>query len=45
MQKYDLHDRLIDFAVTIINITKEIENTKAGNHLAGQIIRPNLHLH
>jgi four helix bundle protein len=30
---------MIDFAVAIINITKEIENSKAGNHLAGQIIR------
>jgi four helix bundle protein len=39
MQKYDLQERLIDFAVAIINITKEIENSKAGNHLAGQIIR------
>jgi hypothetical protein len=38
MKEYDLHERLIDFAVTIINITKEVESSKAGNHLVGQII-------
>jgi len=37
--KYDLHERLIDFAVIIIEVTKEVENSKAGNHLVGQIIR------
>jgi four helix bundle protein len=39
MKQYDLHERLIDFAVMIINITKSVENSKAGNHLVGQIIR------
>ncbi len=39
MKPYDLHERLIDFAVIIINITKDVENSKAGNHLVGQIIR------
>ncbi|RZJ31956.1 MAG: four helix bundle protein [Flavobacterium sp.] len=39
MKQYDLHDRLIDFAVAIINITKGVEPSKAGNHLVGQIIR------
>ena len=39
MKKYDLQERLIDFAVAIINITKEVESSKAGNHLVGQIIR------
>jgi four helix bundle protein len=39
MKNYDLHERLIDFAVIIIEIVKNIENSKAGNHLAGQIIR------
>lgn len=39
MKQYDLHERLIDFAVMIITITKGVENSKAGNHLVGQIIR------
>ncbi len=39
MVKYDLHERLIDFAVQIINITDHLKATKAGNHLSGQIVR------
>jgi four helix bundle protein len=39
MKKFDLHERLIDFAVEIINITDNIKATKAGNHLAGQLVR------
>ena len=36
---YDLEDRLIDFAVRIIRLTEALPNTKAGNHVAGQILR------
>lgn len=39
MKKYDLHERLIDFAVLIIVVTNNIDTTKAGNHLSGQIVR------
>ena len=39
MDKKELEERLIDFAVLIIAITEEMPNTRAGNHLAGQIIR------
>jgi four helix bundle protein len=39
MKKFDLHERLIDFAVQIINITDNVKTTKAGNHLLGQIVR------
>ena len=39
MKTFDLHERLIDFAVIIINITDTIKATKAGNHLSGQIVR------
>ena len=39
MKKFDLHERLIDFAVQIINITDNVKSTKAGNHLLGQIVR------
>ena len=36
---YDLEDRLIDFAVRIIQLTESLPNTRAGNHIAGQLIR------
>lgn len=39
MKKFDLHERLIDFAVTIIDVTDNLKTTKAGNHLSGQIVR------
>jgi len=39
MNKFDLEDRLVDFSVLIIDIVNEMPNTKAGNHLAGQIVR------
>lgn len=38
-QKFDLEDRLIAFAVLIIKITESLNNTKAGNHIAGQLVR------
>jgi len=36
---YDLENRLIDFAVRIIRLTAALPNTKAGAHVAGQILR------
>ncbi len=39
MNKFDLEERLIDFAVLIIEISNNFSNTKAGKHLQGQIIR------
>ncbi len=39
MVQYDLEERLIDFSVLIIEIVNEIPNTKAGNNLAGQLVR------
>lgn len=38
-RKYDLDERLIDFAVLIIAITESLYNTRAGNHIAGQLVR------
>ena len=38
-KKFDLEDRLIDFAVLIIEISENLNNTRAGNHISGQIIR------
>ena len=39
IDKFDLEERLINFAVLIIDITNKIPATKAGNHLSGQLIR------
>ncbi len=38
-RKYDLEDRLIDFAVLIIRITENLFNTKAGSYIGGQLVR------
>lgn len=39
MKKFDLEDRLVEFSVLIIDIVNEMPNSKAGNHLSGQIVR------
>ncbi len=39
MNKKDLEERLINFAVLIIDITNEMPDKKAAKHLSGQIIR------
>ena len=39
MNKKELENRLIEFAVLIIEISSELSNTKAGNHLSGQMVR------
>ncbi|CAN5377008.1 four helix bundle protein [soil metagenome] len=38
-RKFDLDERLIDFAVSIIRISETMFESKAGNHIGGQIIR------
>ncbi len=35
----DLEDRLIDFVVQIIGVVEILPNNKAGNHIAGQLVR------
>ncbi|MDP2363808.1 MAG: four helix bundle protein [Ignavibacteria bacterium] len=39
MNKSELEDRLVDFAVMVIEIVDVLPNTKAGNHLGGQLVR------
>ena len=39
MNKFQLEDRLTDFAVLVIEIVNDLPNSKAGNHLAGQLVR------
>jgi four helix bundle protein len=36
---YDLEDRLVDFAVQVVELTESLPNTRAGNHIAGQLLR------
>ena len=36
---FDLEERLIDYAVMIIKISESLSSTKAGNHIASQIVR------
>ena len=38
-RKYDLENRLIDFAIKIIRTAESLPKTKIGNHIAGQLIR------
>jgi four helix bundle protein len=37
--RYDLEDRLLEFAAKIIEVTESLPNTRAGNHVAGQLLR------
>ena len=38
-KEFNLEDRLIDFAVRILHVAGSLPKTKAGNHIAGQLIR------
>lgn len=42
-RKFNLEDRLIDFAVLIILITEGLFDTRAGSHLAAQLVRSGTH--
>jgi len=37
--KYNLEERLLEFSIKIIRLTETMYNTKAGNHVAGQLLR------
>jgi len=36
---YNLEDRLLEFAANIVELTESLPNTRAGNHIAGQLLR------
>jgi four helix bundle protein len=38
-RQYDLEERLLTFAATIIDLSEKLPSTRAGNHLAGQLLR------
>jgi four helix bundle protein len=39
LKKYDLEERLVDFAVRIIRTAESLPKTKTGNHISGPLIR------
>jgi len=39
MNKYDLEERLIAFAVLIVELVAEMPDSRIANHLAGQLLR------
>ena len=38
-RRYDLQDRLVDYAVRIIKLSEALPETKAGKHVSSQILR------
>ena len=36
---YDLEERLLEFAANIVEFVESLPNTRAGNHIAGQLLR------
>ena len=38
-RKYDIEDRCVKFGAAIVKFTDALANTKAGNHLGGQLLR------
>jgi four helix bundle protein len=38
-RKYDLEERLLEFAAVVIDVSEKLPDTRAGNHLAGQFLR------
>jgi len=38
-KKFDRENRLIEFAVRIMDLVETLPDTRAGNHIAGQLVR------
>jgi four helix bundle protein len=38
-RKYDLEERLLNYAVMILRAVELLPNTRTGNHIAGQLVR------
>jgi four helix bundle protein len=38
-KKFDLEDRLVEFTCRMIDVVEALPNTRAGNYIAGQLIR------
>jgi four helix bundle protein len=38
-QRFDLEDRLLEFSARIVRLVDSLPNTRAANHIAGQLLR------
>jgi four helix bundle protein len=38
-KQYDLEERLLEYAAALIRLVERLPNSRAGNHLAGQLLR------
>ena len=38
-QKFDLEERLLEYACLMVRLVEKLPNTRAGNHVAGQLLR------
>ena len=38
-RKFDLEDRLLEFASAVIDLSESLPATRSGNHIAGQVLR------
>ena len=38
-REYDLGDRLLEYAAMVVRLVGEVDETRAGNHVAGQLLR------
>ncbi|MGD0260449.1 MAG: four helix bundle protein [Verrucomicrobiota bacterium] len=38
-ERYDLEQRLLEYSARIIRLVEKLPNTRAGNHVAGQLLR------
>jgi len=38
-RKYDLEERLLEYSAMIIRLVERLPKTRAGNHVAGQLLR------
>ena len=36
---FDLEERLLEFAASVVRLSETMPNTRAGNHVAGQLLR------
>jgi four helix bundle protein len=39
MNPTELEERLVNFGVRVVNVGESLPDTKAGNHIAGQLVR------
>lgn len=38
-KKFDLEERLLEYSACIVRLIEHVSNTRAGNHVAGQLLR------